>query len=222
MYKGGINHPIYGLNYASDVNLLEETISSFNLKKIQHEQDTIFINKESIIIGSDIKVGRNIIIKSNNIIKGNSIIKDNTIINENCIINNAIIGCNSIIGPFAFLRDNIYQDGFNKVGSFIELKNVKLGKYSKIPHLSYIGDTYIGEQTNIGAGVITCNYNGKDKSKTTIGNNCFIGSNVNLIAPIKISDNVYVAAGSTIDKNIEKNTFVIERAEPILKENKFK
>ena len=183
---------------------------------------TIFINKESITIGSDVKVGRNVIIKSNNIIKGNSIIKDNTIINENCIINNAIIGCNSIIGPFAFLRDNIYQDGFNKVGSFIELKNVKLGKYSKIPHLSYIGDTYIGEKTNIGAGVITCNYNGKDKNKTTIGNNCFIGSNVNLIAPIKISDNVYVAAGSTIDKNIDKNTFVIERAEPILKENKFK
>ena len=213
---------LYGLNYPSDVNLIEETISSFNIKKIQHEQDTIFINKKSITIGSEVKVGKNVVIKSNNIIKGNSIIKDNTIINENCIINNANIGINSIIGPFVYLRDNIYQDGFNKVGSFIELKNVKLGKYSKIPHLSYIGDSCIGEKTNIGAGVITCNYNGKDKNKTTIGNNCFIGSNVNLIAPLKISDNVYVAAGSTIDKNIEKNTFVIERAEPILKENKFK
>ncbi|MGM9858022.1 MAG: sugar phosphate nucleotidyltransferase [Bacilli bacterium] len=213
---------LYGLNYPSDVSLIESIISKFNIKKIEHKQDIIFTNKDSIVLGSDVVIGKNVIIKSNNIIKGKSIIKDNTIINENCFINNSIIGPYSKVGPFTYLRENVILEGINKIGSFVELKNVTLGQYSKIPHLSYIGDADIGKHTNIGAGVITCNYNGKDKNKTTIGNKCFIGANSNLIAPLKIDDNVYIAAGSTIDQNIEKNTFVIERSKPILKENKFK
>ena len=106
-----------------------------------------------------------------------------------------------------------------KVGTCVEIKKSIVGKGSKVPHLSYIGDAVIGENVNIGAGAITANYNGKEKNKTIIGDNCFIGTNVNMIAPITVGSNALVAAGSTINKDVPENSLYIARERQVNKEN---
>ena len=117
-----------------------------------------------------------------------------------------------MVGPFCRLRGGTVLGKFVKIGNFVEIKNSKIGDFSKINHLAYIGDTKIGKQSNIGAGTITCNFDGKVKHKTVIGNNVFIGSNCSLVAPIKINDKAFVAAGSTISNNIGSEDFSIARA----------
>ena len=107
----------------------------------------------------------------------------------------------------------------NRVGNFVEIKNSKTQKDCKMAHLSYIGDAEMGENCNIGCGVVFCNYNGKIKQKSVLGNNVFVGSNVNLIAPVQLGDNSYIAAGSTIYQNVENGEFAIARARQTNKQN---
>jgi bifunctional UDP-N-acetylglucosamine pyrophosphorylase/glucosamine-1-phosphate N-acetyltransferase len=116
-----------------------------------------------------------------------------------------------MIGPFARIRPGTVLDAEVRVGNFVETKNAIIGKGSKASHLTYLGDTDIGEETNIGAGTITCNYDGVAKHKTTIGNGVFIGSNTALVAPVEVEDNAHVGAGSTITKPVPKNTLAIGR-----------
>ena len=147
-----------------------------------------------VVFGTKVKIGNNVTIKSFSNL-------------ENCIVENKVD-----VGPYARIRPGVVLKEGSKVGNFVEIKNSKIGNNTKINHLAYIGDTIIGTNTNIGAGTITCNYDGIKKNKTTIGNNVFIGSNCSLIAPIKIGNKSFIAAGSTISNNVDKNGFSIARA----------
>ena len=127
-------------------------------------------------------------------------------------IDKSTIGNNCSIGPYARLRPGSKLKKNSRVGNFVEIKESTIGEESKVNHLSYVGDTSIGNQTNIGAGTITCNYDGAQKHKTKIGNNVFIGSGVELIAPITVEDGATVAAGSTLSKPVSKDELAIERS----------
>lgn len=142
-----------------------------------------------------------------------------TIIHPNTTIKSGVkIGKNCEIGPNAYIREGCNIADNVKVGSFVEIKKTMIGEGTKVPHLTYMGDCEIGENVNIGCGTITCNYDGKNKHKTVIGNNAFIGSNVNFVAPVKIGNNVLVAAGSTITEDVPDGTLAIARERQINKE----
>ena len=141
-----------------------------------------------------------------------SVVKEGAKILPFCVIIESEVGENSIVGPFAYLRPgSILREG-SKVGAFCEVKKSVIGKGSKVPHLSYIGDAEIGESVNIGCGVVFCNYDGKNKHKTVVGDGAFVGANVNLVAPVKIGEGAFIAAGSTIVQDVGKNEMGIARA----------
>jgi len=117
------------------------------------------------------------------------------------------------VGPYARLRPGSVLEDDSKVGNFVEIKKSKVGKGSKVNHLSYVGDALVGDKVNIGAGTITCNYDGKNKFKTVIKDSAFIGSNTSLIAPVTIGKNSLIGAGSSISKNVKDNSLAITRAE---------
>lgn len=197
-----------------------------------------FIDEKSTYIEETVKIGKNVTIYPNNYILGNTEIGDNctllpfNIIRDSKICNNVKISFSQIeeseikenvtIGPFAHLRPNAKIEPNCKIGNFVEVKNATLGNGTKASHLAYIGDAEIGNDCNIGCGAIFVNYNGRNKNKTKIGNNCFIGSNANLIAPINVSDNTYICAGSTLTVNTNENDFVIARSRETIKPNKAK
>ena len=145
------------------------------------------------------------------LIANSSIGKDTQVLSH-CVIDNTTIGANCSIGPYARLRPGTELDKESKIGNFVEIKKSRVGKGSKVSHLSYIGDTSIGVDTNIGAGTITCNYDGVNKHKTTIGDNVFVGSGVELVAPVLIEDGATIGAGSTISKPAPKGKLTLERA----------
>lgn len=146
-------------------------------------------------------------------------IAPDTVIHPNTTIKSGVkIGENCEIGPNAYIREGCELADNVKIGSFVEIKKAHIGKGSKVPHLSYIGDAEIGEKCNIGCGTITCNYDGFNKSKTIIGNNSFIGSNTNLVAPVTLGDNTFVAAGSTITNDVPSDALAIARQRQINKE----
>ncbi len=146
------------------------------------------------------------------------IIKNNVSI-KNSVCTDSSIDDNTTVGPFAYIRPNCEVGKNVKVGDFVELKKAKIGNNSKASHLTYIGDATVGENVNFGCGCITVNYDGKNKFKTTVEDNAFIGSNVNLIAPITVEKNAKVAAGSTITKNVPSNSLAIGRVRQENKEN---
>lgn len=156
------------------------------------------------------EVGKNCKLKPFNQIY-NSKIYNNAVIDASKLIN-ATVMSNASIGPNAHLRPNAIIGKGAKIGNFVEVKNVKVGKNSKASHLTYLGDGVIGKDCNIGCGVIFCNYDGKQKHKTVLGNNVFVGSNVNLVAPIKLGNNSLVAAGSTLTDDVPENALAIARA----------
>ena len=168
--------------------------------------ETTFLSKDTtfgknvtiepyVVIGSKVKIGNNVVLKSFTHIEGAKI--------EN----------NVMIGPYARIRPGTNLKSGSKIGNFVETKKSKIKTNSKVNHLSYIGDTSIGKNSNIGAGTITCNYDGSKKNKTTISDNVFIGSNSSLVAPIKINKNSVVGAGSVITKDVKENSLSIERSE---------
>ena len=165
----------------------------------------------NVIIDGDCSIGNNVSIGANTVIK-NSIIGDNVTILENCIIEQSVIGNACNIGPFARLRPDSELEENAKVGNFVELKKAHIAKGSKVNHLSYIGDTLMGENVNIGAGTITCNYDGANKHVTKIGDNAFIGSNTALVAPIEIGAGATIGAGSTLSKDAEPEKLTFTRA----------
>lgn len=175
-------------------------------------------------IDNTCKLEGNIIIGDNCIIGPFNILKNVTIGNNNQIINStiedSIIEDNCQFGPYSHIRNNSKIKSNCRVGNFVEIKNSLLYKNVKCAHLAYIGDAEVGESTNIGCGVITANYDGKNKHKTKIGSNCFIGSNSVLIAPLTIEDNSFVAAGTILTSSLDKNTFAISRSELKIKKRK--
>ena len=173
------------------------------------------IGPETIFFSEDTKIGKNVVINPYVVFGKKVKIGNNVIINsfshlEDCKVENKVD-----IGPYARIRPGtILKDG-SKIGNFVEVKKSIVGKKSKINHLSYVGDTQIGKDVNIGAGTITCNYDGVKKSKTKIKNNVFIGSNSSLVAPVTINENSIVGAGSVITKNIKKKSLALTRTNQI-------
>ena len=166
----------------------------------------------NVIIEGDVFLGNNVRVGPNSIIS-NSHISSNVKIEPNCIINNAKIGDSCRIGPFARIRPSTILDDNVTVGKFVEIKNSLIGSHSKANHLSYLGDANLGTNVNVGAGTITCNYDGVNKHETIIGNDVFIGSNTELIAPLQVDVGSTIAAGSTITKNVAPNSLAISRNE---------
>ena len=170
------------------------------------------IGPETIFFSKDTKIGNNVTINPYVVIGPKVKIGNNVTINsfshlEDCKIKNKVE-----VGPYARLRPGTILEDESKIGNFVEIKKSIIGKKSKVSHLSYIGDSELGSDVNIGAGTITCNYDGIKKSKTKIKNNVFIGSNSSLVAPVVLEENSIVGAGSTITKNVKKNSLALSRA----------
>jgi bifunctional UDP-N-acetylglucosamine pyrophosphorylase / glucosamine-1-phosphate N-acetyltransferase len=177
-------------------------------------------------LGQDIEIDINVILEGNNTIGSNvtigantriknSIIGDHVEILDNCIIEDAVIGAGSRIGPFARLRPETVLGNNVHIGNFVEIKKSDVAEKSKINHLSYIGDTTVGSNVNIGAGTITCNYDGANKFRTVIGDGAFIGSDTQLVAPVTIGKNATVGAGSTITKDSPENQLTLSRVKQV-------
>jgi UDP-N-acetylglucosamine diphosphorylase/glucosamine-1-phosphate N-acetyltransferase len=170
------------------------------------------IGPETIFFSEDTKIGKNVTINPYVVIGIKVKIGNNVTINsfshlENCKIENKVD-----IGPYARIRPGTVLKEGSRIGNFVEVKKSIIGKKSKINHLSYVGDSEVGKNVNVGAGTITCNYDGVKKSKTKIKDNVFIGSNSSLVAPVILKENSIVGAGSVITKNVKKNSLVLTRA----------
>lgn len=192
-----------------------------------------YIDKNNTYIDSSVEIAEGTTIYPNVMIEGESKIGKNCIIHMGCYIKDSIIGDNTVIysshieysnigndcniGPFAHIRNNNIIGNEVKIGSFVEIKNNKIGNKSRVPHLSYVGDAFIGENVNVSCGVITANFDGKKKHQTIIEDNAFIGCNTNLVAPLKIEKNSIIGAGSTITEDVPCNTMAIARAQTVIK-----
>lgn len=170
----------------------------------------VFIDINAVIEG-DVKIGAGTSIGPNCVII-NSTIGENVNIKANCVIENAIVDNECEVGPYARLRPDTHLSKNAKVGNFVEIKKALIGEGSKVNHLSYIGDTDMGQNVNVGAGTITCNYDGANKHKTIIGDNVFIGSDTQLVAPVNIADGVTIGAGATVTKDVAEDMLVISRS----------
>jgi bifunctional UDP-N-acetylglucosamine pyrophosphorylase/glucosamine-1-phosphate N-acetyltransferase len=168
----------------------------------------------NVMIEGEVALGDNVRIGANTVIRNSDIGADVQIF-ENCVIENASVGANCRIGPFARLRPGAELADSVHVGNFVEIKKSQVDDGSKINHLSYIGDTTVGKGVNIGAGTITCNYDGANKFRTIIGDNAFIGSDTQLVAPVKVGAGATVGAGSTITRDVPENALAISRAKQI-------
>ena len=172
----------------------------------------------NVILEGSIILGENVTIKSNVILQDVSI-GDNSVIEAFSHLSSATVGSNCNIGPYARLREGSEIGNNAKIGNFVETKKTKLGDGAKANHLAYLGDADIGDNVNIGAGTITCNYDGKNKHKTTIGDNSFIGTNSSLVAPVNIGKGAYVGAGSVITKDVPDESLAVARGKQVIKED---
>ncbi len=187
----------------------------------------------STFIGCDVIIGKGVVISPNNTLKGKTIIKDRARLNrgnmiDGCIIDegahisesqlfSSYIGKGTAVGPFAYVRPKSLIGDECRIGDFVEIKNSVIGSGTKVAHLTYIGDAEVGKGCNVGCGVVFANYDGKVKSKSRVGDNVFIGSNSNLIAPVEIKSGAYVAAGSTVTQDVPADALAVARARQVIK-----
>ncbi len=193
-----------------------------NLQKVQDKLRNKFLNKgvkliapETVFLSSDTKIGRNVVIEPYVVISKKVQIGNNVTISSFSHLEGVKVENNVNIGPYARLRPGAIIKSGSKIGNFVEIKKSKIGNNSKVSHLSYIGDSDIGKKVNIGAGTITCNYDGVKKSATKIKDKAFIGSNTSLVAPVTVSEGSIVGAGSVITKNVPKNSLALTRSDQI-------
>lgn len=219
---------IQGINTKAQLASLER----YYQKNLAYElmlQGTTIMDPARFDVRGEVVLGKNVVIDINTIFEGrveigdncqigaNCIIRDaqlgdNVIIKENSVIEDSVIGSQCIVGPFARLRPGTQLKEHAKVGNFVEIKKSEVGVGSKVNHLSYVGDTTIGCEVNVGAGTITCNYDGVNKFKTTIGDKAFIGSGTQLVAPVNVAEGVTIGAGSTITKDVAPGELALSRA----------
>ena len=170
---------------------------------------------ETVFLSEDTKFGKNVIINPYVVIGKKTKIGNNVEILPFTHIENATLEANVNVGPFSRIRPGTILSKGSRVGNFVEVKKSKIGINSKINHLSYVGDAKVGRNVNIGAGTITCNYDGKKKNKTNISDGAFIGSNTSLVAPIKIGKKAVVGAGSALTKNVKNKSLALTRSNQI-------
>ena len=200
-----------GINNRSQLSKADQILQG-RIKSHHLKNGVTLISANTVYICSNVKIDKDVVIEPNVYLGNNVILKSNILIRSNSYIEDALINSFCEVGPICRIRKNTKIGKYVKIGNFVEIKNSSIGDKTKINHLAYIGDAEIGTNTNIGAGTITCNYDGTNKNKTIIGNNVFIGSNCSLIAPINIGNKSFIAAGSTISNNIAQNDFSIARA----------
>lgn len=230
-------HETMGVNDLYSIGIAEKYLRDYINKKHMMNGVSI-INPQTVTIGQGVKLEKGVVIYPNTTITGKSHLKEKAVVGPNTEIHNSIIsentevrhsyifnskvGSDCTVGPFSHLRDNAVIGNNVRVGNYVEIKNSKIGNHTKVAHLSYIGDSEVGERVNFGAGSITVNYDGVLKHKTIIGNDVFIGCNVNLIAPIKVGDNVLLAAGSTVTSDVPTGSMAIARNKQVNKDDYYK
>ena len=229
------NDEVRGANSKSELESLESILRNMNAQDLLDKGITLADKSRTdvrgtvdagndcsidvnVILEGSIKLGNGVSIGANNYLK-DVIIGDNTTIEPFSHLCNANVGSNCNIGPYARLREGSTIEDDAKVGNFVETKKTTLGKGAKANHFTYLGDADIGENTNIGAGTITCNYDGTNKHQTTVGSDSFIGTNSSLVAPIEIGKNAYVGAGSVITKNVPDDALAVGRGKQVIKED---
>ncbi len=227
----GESYEFIGINSREHLSFAENILVKEKIQQLQINGVT-FIKPDTTYIQLNVNIGKDTIIFPNNVILNgteigsnctigpfnvikDSLIDNNVNIKSHCYIDSAKIGSQSQIGPFSHLRPDSNISENCKVGNFVEIKKSVLKNGVKASHLSYLGDAYIDEDTNIGAGTITCNYDGFKKYETFIGKNVFIGSDTQLVAPVKIGNNSLIAAGSTVTKNVPENSLVHSRVKQV-------
>jgi bifunctional UDP-N-acetylglucosamine pyrophosphorylase/glucosamine-1-phosphate N-acetyltransferase len=194
-------------------------MKQINLKKDQDRLRDKFLRSgvkmsgpETIYFSKDIKIGKNVTIEPYVVFGPKVKIGSNVLIRSFSHLENCIVKDKVEIGPYARIRPNTILEKGSKVGNFVEIKKSKIGKNSKVNHLTYIGDTNIGKNVNVGAGTITCNYDGAKKSKTLIKDNVFIGSNSSLVAPLTLEEGSTIGAGSVITKKVKRKSLALTRS----------
>jgi bifunctional UDP-N-acetylglucosamine pyrophosphorylase/glucosamine-1-phosphate N-acetyltransferase len=224
---------ILGVNSRRELADVNAILKSNRVEELMASGVTI-VDPASTWIGPDVVVGADTVLHPNVFLEGttsvgsgceihacvrliDTIVEDRAVINNFCVITASRIGAGAQVGPFAHLRPQSHVDEEAKVGNFVELKKTKLGRGSKASHLSYLGDSTIGQKVNIGAGTITCNYDGSQKHPTVIEDGAFIGSDTQLIAPVRIGRNAYVAAGSSITEDVPEGALGIARTKQVNK-----
>ena len=232
--KCASEEPFLGINTLEQLAEVTKLLRTQKIKNLMVD-GVEFINPDSVHIDQDVKVevgtiiypgvtllgkthiGKKVVLESGVFIR-DSEVRDHAEILANSYLEGALVHSHAAIGPMARLRQGADIGEKAKIGNFVEVKKSKLAKGVKVSHLSYVGDADIGENTNIGCGFISCNYDGANKHKTKIGSNTFIGSDCQMVAPIEIGNDAFVAAGSTITKNVPDGAFAITRAQQVTKE----
>ena len=229
------NEEVQGANNKKELEKLESIYRSMKTEDLFNQGITI-VDAKRLDVRGEVRAGKDCLIDVNVILEGDITLGNNVSIGPNTILKdveigdgtkieafshivNARIGDNCSVGPYARLREGTKIEDSGKVGNFVETKNTTLGSGSKANHFTYLGDTTVGTKTNIGAGTITCNYDGKDKHKTIVGDNSFIGSNSSLVAPVKIGNNTTIAAGSTITKDVPSDALGVGRSKQTNKDS---
>ena len=193
-------------------------IEKYNQEKLRKQAMKMGVTlkfPETVFLSDDTKFGKNVVINQYVVIGKKTKIGNNVEILPFTHIENATLEANVNVGPFSRIRPGSFLSKGSKIGNFVEIKKSKVGKNSKINHLSYVGDAQIGKNVNIGAGTITCNYDGKKKNKTKISDDVFVGSNTALIAPIKIGKKAIIGAGSALTKNVRDKSLALTRSSQI-------
>lgn len=222
-----------GVNNRVQLSQAEAVLRERKCKEVMLDGVTL-IDPKATYIGADVTIGRDTVIYPNVIIEGKTVIGEDNVIGTNCrfvdskigngndiqstVIVESTVGDDCKIGPMAYLRPNTVLHNQVKIGDFVEVKKSEVGDGTKIPHLSYVGDSVVGKKVNVGCGSITCNYDGFKKFQTVINDGAFIGSNTNLVAPVEVEAGAFIAAGSTITENVPSDALALTRAELKIKE----
>jgi bifunctional UDP-N-acetylglucosamine pyrophosphorylase/glucosamine-1-phosphate N-acetyltransferase len=225
---------VLGANTIPELVALDATLRAHTARRLMLEGVTIF-RPETCVIDADVEVGPDTVIepgvqllgrtrigsdcliRSGTVIE-NSTIADGVLIRQSCIVTDSVVGSEAKIGPFAHLRPGSEIGEEAHVGNFVETKKARLGKGAKANHLTYLGDAVIGAGSNIGAGVITCNYDGVNKHTTVIGEGVFVGSDSTLVAPISVGDGAYIGAGSCITREVPADALAVGRSRQVTKD----
>lgn len=227
------NDEIRGINDRVQLNeaekIMQKRINEYHMRNgvTMRNPESVYI-EDGVEIGNDTEICQNVTIKSSTKIGSDCVIGSGSML-DRAVIHDGVDVLSSVIlesevdegthvGPFAYIRPNCHVGKEVKVGDFVELKNSNIDDGTKISHLTYIGDSDVGKRVNFGCGTVTCNYDGKKKYRTTIGDDCFVGCNTNFVSPINVGDGVYIAAGSTITEDIPENSLSIARARQVNKE----
>ncbi len=195
------------------------------------EGGVLMMDPEAVYVEDTVVVGKGTFLLPGTILRGNTVVGEGCTLGPNTMLTDCTVGnrvsinasqCvesvlhdGAIVGPFAYIRPGCVIGEDVKVGDFVEVKNANVGKGTKLPHLTYVGDADVGEGCNFGCGSITVNYDGKIKHRTTVGDRCFIGCNSNLVAPVTVGDGAYTAAGSTITHEVPKGDLAVARARQV-------